>query len=57
MGSTYTKLDRWATELIVDPLGKEPLTLSHDSLWLISPYGKRYPIVSYTSLTPAISAK
>src|SRR5260370_5967107 len=45
MRSTYTKLDRWATELIVDPLGKEPLTLSHDRLWLISPYGKRYPIV------------
>jgi SAM-dependent methyltransferase len=45
MTTKPTKLDNWAKELIVDPLSKEPLSLAEDSTHLLSPYGRKYPIV------------
>lgn len=42
----YVKLDDWARFLIVDPLSKEPLTLSDRKDKLLSPYGVVYPIVN-----------
>ena len=44
MISRYTKLDNWVKEIIVDPLSKEPLTINNENTFLISPYGRKYPI-------------
>ena len=41
----FIKLDDWAKDLIVDPLSKEPLTLSDKGDKLLSPYGAVYPVV------------
>lgn len=38
------KLDGWVKEIIVDPLSKEPLTISEENNFLVSPYGRKYPI-------------
>ena len=38
------KLDRWVKEIIVDPLSKEPLIVGADKSFLVSPYGRKYPI-------------
>ena len=38
------KLDHWARDIIVDPLSKEPLTLNDERTFLVSPYGRKYPI-------------
>jgi ubiquinone/menaquinone biosynthesis C-methylase UbiE len=40
------KLDHWARELVVDPLSKQPLIISEDESHLLSPYGRKYPIVN-----------
>lgn len=39
-----TKLDNWVKEIIVDPLSKEPLTINDENSFLVSPYGRKYPI-------------
>lgn len=44
MTITPVKLDRWVKEIIVDPLSKEPLTINNENNFLISPYGRKYPI-------------
>ena len=41
----FIKLDEWAKDLIVDPLSKEPLTLSNKGDKLLSSYGAVYPVV------------
>lgn len=41
----YVKLDEWAKELIVDPLGKERLVNDQDGNYLIASYGRKWPIV------------
>jgi SAM-dependent methyltransferase len=41
----FIKLDDWANELIVDPLSKEPLSLSKKGDTLLSQYGAVYPVV------------
>ena len=41
----YVKIDEWVKEIIVDPLSKEPLSSSEDGTFLISPYGRKYPII------------
>ena len=46
MKNRFTKLNSWAKGLIVDPLSKQPLTLSEDQRYLLSSYGRRYPIVN-----------
>ncbi|MBK8932214.1 MAG: class I SAM-dependent methyltransferase [Chloroflexi bacterium] len=38
------KLDSWVKEIIVDPLSKEPLTINEEKTFLVSPYGRKYPI-------------
>lgn len=38
------KLDNWAREIMVDPLSKEPLTLNAEKTFLVSSYGRKYPI-------------
>jgi len=40
-----TKMDDWVKEIIVDPLSKEPLTINKERNFLISSYGRKYPIV------------
>lgn len=40
------KLDDWVKEIIVDPLSKEPLNLSDNADFLVSPYGRNYPILN-----------
>lgn len=41
----YTKLDNWVEKIIVDPLGKEPLTKSFNKdFFLNTNYHKKYPI-------------
>jgi len=39
------KMDNWLSEIIVDPLSKEPLVSNEERTLLISPYGRQYPIV------------
>jgi ubiquinone/menaquinone biosynthesis C-methylase UbiE len=46
MTNKFVKLDKWAKELIVDPLSKDPLTMSEDNNYLLSSYGRKYPVVS-----------
>jgi hypothetical protein len=41
----FIKLDDWAKELIVDPISKEPLSLSKNGDILLSPYRAVYPVV------------
>ena len=43
MTVTPVKLDSWAKDLLVDPLSKEPLSFEYNQL--LSPYGRKYPIV------------
>lgn len=38
------KLDSWVKEIIVDPLSKEPLTINEEKTFLVSSYGRKYPI-------------
>lgn len=38
------KLDSWVKEILVDPLSKEPLTINEKNNFLVSPYGRWYPI-------------
>ena len=38
------KLDCWVKEIIVDPLSKEPLTMDKMHGYLLSPYGRKYPL-------------
>ena len=45
MSANPIKLDNWAKELVVDPLSKEPLSITEDHNYLLSPYGRKYPIV------------
>ncbi|MBG94560.1 MAG: hypothetical protein CL793_04780 [Chloroflexi bacterium] len=40
------KIDPWVRDIIVDPLSKQSLRTSEDGTELISPYGRRYPIVN-----------
>ena len=44
MTNRFVKLDSWVRELIVDPLSKEPLTPDNGSNWLVSSYGRKYPV-------------
>lgn len=44
MAVKFIKLDSWVKEIIVDPLGKEPLTINKEGDFLVSPYGRKYPI-------------
>ena len=46
MINKFIKLDKWAKELIVDPLSKGPLNMSDDNNYLLSPYGRKYPIIN-----------
>jgi ubiquinone/menaquinone biosynthesis C-methylase UbiE len=41
----FIKIDEWVKDIIVDPLSKQPLTASDDGEYLLSPYGRKYPIV------------
>lgn len=38
------KVDNLTREIIVDPLSKEPLIINEEKTFLISPYGRKYPI-------------
>ena len=38
------KLDQWVKDVIVDPLSKEPLTIDREINFLVSSYGRKYPI-------------
>ena len=40
----YVKIDDWVKNIVVDPLGKESLTISDDEKFLITSYGKKYSI-------------
>ena len=40
------KIDPWVRDIIVDPLSKQVLQTSEDGTELISPYGRKYPIVN-----------
>ena len=42
----FVKLDNWVKELIVDPLSKEPMSLSQKEDLLLSPYGSVYPVAN-----------
>ena len=42
----YYYLEDWAKELVVDPLSKQSLIKSEDSMFLLSDYGRKYPIVN-----------
>ena len=42
----FVKLSKWASDLIVDPLSKEPLSLTEKEDVLLSPYGAVYPVVN-----------
>lgn len=44
MNAKPIKLDRWVREIIVDPLSKEPLTINVENTFILSPYGRKYPI-------------
>lgn len=46
MKNTYIKIDEWVKEILVDPLSKQQLTASDDGKYLLSPYGRKYPIVN-----------
>ena len=46
MNNKYIKKDSWVSNILVDPLGKEPLILSQDEKKLVSNYGKEYPVVN-----------
>lgn len=46
MAVEFIKLDNWCKEIIVDPLSKEPLSIGIDDKFLLSPYGRKYPIVN-----------
>jgi|SaaInl4_135m_RNA_FD_contig_31_2141997_length_2330_multi_5_in_0_out_0_2 SAM-dependent methyltransferase len=39
------KIDSWVNEILVDPLSKNPLSVSGDGLSLVSTYGRKYPVV------------
>lgn len=41
----FIRIDEWVKEIIVDPLSKQPLTISDDGKYLFSPYGRKYPII------------
>ena len=47
MNKPYTKIDSWVKNIIVDPLGKEPLIFSEDGnkRFLKTNYNKKYPII------------
>jgi SAM-dependent methyltransferase len=45
MTNKFVKLDSWAKGLVVDPLSKDPLNMSEDNNYLLSPYGRKYPII------------
>lgn len=42
----YIKIDDWVKEILVDPLSKQSLIISDDGKFLLSPYGREYPIVN-----------
>ena len=44
--NNLAKIDPWLRDIIVDPLSKEPLTESVDGTHLLSPYGRKYPVVN-----------
>jgi SAM-dependent methyltransferase len=46
VNAKLTKLDNWVKEIVVDPLGKEPLTVAEDGCHLLSSYGRKYPITN-----------
>jgi SAM-dependent methyltransferase len=46
MTNKFVKLDAWAKELLVDPLSKDPLNMSEDNNYLLSSYGRKYPIIN-----------
>ena len=46
MSTKFIALDQWVEDVIVDPLSKEPLTIDNDRKFLLSPYGRKYPIVN-----------
>ena len=41
----YIKMDEWLRDIVVDPLSKEALTFADNGEYLVSPYGRQYPIV------------
>lgn len=42
----YIKLDNWVKDIIIDPLGKEKLTVNEEKNKLKTTYGKEYQIVN-----------
>lgn len=44
MNNRYSKLDLWVKELLVDPIGKEKLTIRNEGAF--TNYGKFYPVVN-----------
>ncbi|MDD2714782.1 MAG: methyltransferase domain-containing protein [Candidatus Wallbacteria bacterium] len=38
------KLDSWVQKIIVDPLSKEPLSMDEENNFLVSSYGRKYPV-------------
>jgi len=46
MARKPVKLDDWARDLLVDPLDKGPLLVSQQDGFLVSSYGRRYPITN-----------
>ena len=40
------KIDPWVRDIIVDPLSKQALRTSEDGTELLSPYGRKYPIIN-----------
>lgn len=45
MIENYIKLNKWVKEIIVDPLSKQPLSIAEDGDYLLSQYGRKYPVV------------
>ena len=43
--NNFIKIDEWVRQILVDPLSKQPLTTSDGGGFLLSSYGRKYPIV------------
>ncbi|MCK5451781.1 MAG: methyltransferase domain-containing protein [Candidatus Omnitrophica bacterium] len=43
--NNFVKIDDWVKDIIVDPLSKQALRLSGNGEYLLSSYGRKYPII------------
>lgn len=42
----YVKVDKWVSEILVDPLSKEAINISDKDKYLFSSYGRKYPVTN-----------